>query len=455
LILAAVLAAVWGGRHAGGKLIQTLQTLAANPQTPPPTADQPVNIAEIEAIRHALAEASEVRRRAEADVTASERRLRLAQDAARAGTWEWDVLTNQNYWSAEVFKLYGLEVGGCEPSHEAWRQAVHPVDRERAARIVGEAASKAEAIALEWRVNLPAGEERWLMSRGQPQFDVDGKLASYLGIVMDITERMQAEERLRLWGQAFEQSNFGLVMSDPREQKIIAVNPAFARRRGYQPAELAGMPVSVLFPADRLDEAMKLISQADETGHVTFETEHQSKNGERFPVLVDITSYKDAAGVPTSRIVYSMDITDRKRSEAALRTSERRFHDIVEASADWVWEVDADCRYTYVSESVEAILGFAPDEVIGRTPFDLMPPDEADRVAPAFAAILARKAPFRDLDNINRARTAACYTCRPTARRSSTRKGRWWATAAWTGMSGRRSWPKPGCVRVSNGCACW
>jgi PAS domain S-box-containing protein len=118
--------------------------------------------------------------------------------------------------------------------------------------------------------------------------------------------------------------------------------------------------------------------------------------------LVDITAYKDAAGVPTSRIVYSMDITDRKRSEAALLTSERRFHDIVEASADWVWEIDADCRYTYVSESVEAILGFAPDEVIGRTPFDLMPPDEADRVAPAFAAILARKAPFRDLDNINR-----------------------------------------------------
>lgn len=85
----------------------------------------------------------------------------------------------------------------------------------------------------------------------------------------------------------------------------------------------------------------------------------------------------------------------------ALRASEARFHDIVNASADWVWEVDAAGRYTYASESVEQLLGYTPAEVIGKTPFDFMPPAEAARVGAEFAALVARKAPFRDLDNIN------------------------------------------------------
>ncbi|MCC2868265.1 MAG: PAS domain-containing protein, partial [Candidatus Accumulibacter phosphatis] len=72
-----------------------------------------------------------------------------------------------------------------------------------------------------------------------------------------------------------------------------------------------------------------------------------------------------------------------------------------EASADWVWEVDAQGRYVYVSDSVESLLGYLSTEILGRTPFDLMPADEAARVGAIFAAIAARKEPFRDLDHIS------------------------------------------------------
>ncbi|MCB1940617.1 MAG: PAS domain S-box protein, partial [Candidatus Accumulibacter sp.] len=86
--------------------------------------------------------------------------------------------------------------------------------------------------------------------------------------------------------------------------------------------------------------------------------------------------------------------------ERALRDSERRFRDVADISADWIWEVDTEGRYTYASESVRALLGYAPDGIIGKTAFDLMPPDEALRVGEAFAGIVGREESFRDLYNI-------------------------------------------------------
>jgi PAS domain S-box-containing protein len=134
------------------------------------------------------------RKQVEEALRESERRLRLAQEAAKSGSWEWDLRTNQNYWSEEVWPLYGLTPQSCVPSYEAWRQSIHPEDRARAAAAANEAASHGAELNVEWRVNDPAGRERWLMSRGQPQRGEDGRVERYLGIVVDITERKGAEE---------------------------------------------------------------------------------------------------------------------------------------------------------------------------------------------------------------------------------------------------------------------
>ncbi len=91
----------------------------------------------------------------------------------------------------------------------------------------------------------------------------------------------------------------------------------------------------------------------------------------------------------------------RSREERALRESETRFQDIVEASADWVWEIDSEERYTFASGSVKEVLGYAPAEILGRSPFDLMPPEEAARVGAAFRSLARAREPFRDLDNVN------------------------------------------------------
>jgi PAS domain S-box-containing protein len=79
----------------------------------------------------------------------------------------------------------------------------------------------------------------------------------------------------------------------------------------------------------------------------------------------------------------------------------RRYRDMVEVSPDWIWEVDANGVYTYASPRVTELLGYAPEELIGKTPFDLMPPDEARRVGEIFGRIAAERRPFSALENMN------------------------------------------------------
>lgn len=124
-------------------------------------------------------------------------RLRLALQAADAGLWEWDLRTNANFWSDEVWPLYGLEPHSCEPSYEAWRQTVVPEDRARAEEMMLEAARQGTVLNTEWRVRKRDGSLRWLMSRGQPVRDDAGQIVRYMGIVVDITARKVAELELR------------------------------------------------------------------------------------------------------------------------------------------------------------------------------------------------------------------------------------------------------------------
>jgi PAS domain S-box-containing protein len=120
-------------------------------------------------------------------------RLRLAQDAADCGVWEWDLQTNENIWSDELWRLYGVARNSCKPTYEAWRGIVHPDDREQAEKAVQEAARNGSELNLEFRVRHNDGSERWLMSKGRPFSDVSGG-QRYIGIVMDITGRKQAEQ---------------------------------------------------------------------------------------------------------------------------------------------------------------------------------------------------------------------------------------------------------------------
>ena len=91
----------------------------------------------------------------------------------------------------------------------------------------------------------------------------------------------------------------------------------------------------------------------------------------------------------------------RTSEEKALRGTAERYRSLVETSSDWLWEVDANGRYVYASPSVSEILGYRPEEVVGRTPFDFMPVREAQRMGTIFAEMTAARRAFSVLENVN------------------------------------------------------
>ncbi|QWV98934.1 PAS domain S-box protein [Geomonas nitrogeniifigens] len=115
------------------------------------------------------------------------------------------------------------------------------------------------------------------------------------------------------------------------------------------------------------------------------------------PVLLESAVSKEHR---ECRIVM-LDVSRQKQVEGALRESEKRFKALVEVTSDLVWEVDANGVYTYVSPKVFDLLGYTPEEVVGKTPFDLMPPHEADRLLMIFGELAARQEPFDNLENVN------------------------------------------------------
>jgi PAS domain S-box-containing protein len=261
--------------------------------------------------------------RAEAAVTATlnhlENRARLAMDAAKAGTWEWELNSGRNVWSEEIWGLFGIPPHSCEPSYQSWRESIVPEDRPAIDQALETSVRQGSELNLEWRVASPDEPKRWLMSRGRPLKDDAGRSVRYIGVVFDITERKRTEEGALRWQRLFASSQFGLASADIRTNQFLDVNEAFAVERGYRRDELIGHHVGMVYPPEARAEAASRLEVIDRTGHLVYDTVHQRKNGSRFPVLMEVTLIRDAAGQPASRVAYALDISERKRIEQALQ----------------------------------------------------------------------------------------------------------------------------------------
>ncbi|ARM30354.1 PAS domain S-box protein [Prosthecochloris sp. HL-130-GSB] len=140
------------------------------------------------------------------ELTRSNERLQLIMKKAHAGSWEWDIKTNSNIWSDELWTLYGLDASNHEASYESWLSAIIAEDRLKTEKIVQHASSRGEEFTIEWRVRDHGGSYRWLMSKGTPLKDHTGTISRYIGMVIDITERKTIEEEKLLLEQQVQQS---------------------------------------------------------------------------------------------------------------------------------------------------------------------------------------------------------------------------------------------------------
>ncbi len=180
---------------------------------------------------------------------------------------------------------------------------------------------------------------------------------------------------------------------------IVEASDSFCAMLGYPRDDIIGMNVAdwdAGFSKAELSQFFKKICASPD--RFEFETRHRCKDGN----LIEVEVSAIIVQVDKTPLVYasSRDITKRKQTELALHESQKRFYDIALASADWIWEVDAQSRYTYASDSVFSLLGYHPEELHDKTPFDFMPPDEANRVGETLGKIVATKSSFQNLENI-------------------------------------------------------
>jgi PAS domain S-box-containing protein len=130
--------------------------------------------------------------------------LRFALRAARAGSWEWDLETGETRWSPEYYALYGL-APPIKPSFENWINSIYPADRERVQRELYEQVRSKQEHDIEFRIIRPQQGLRWLSTRGRMLYNDNGEPVRLIGITIDITERKQAEIKLKEMNETLEE----------------------------------------------------------------------------------------------------------------------------------------------------------------------------------------------------------------------------------------------------------
>ncbi|MGB3202517.1 MAG: PAS domain-containing protein [Nodosilinea sp.] len=134
-------------------------------------------------------------RQAEATLRKNEEQLRMAQRAAGAGLWDWNMETNQVTWSEEYYHLYGA-VPELTPSYENWLKFILPIDRDRVEQEVQAAIKQRTDLKTDFRIDHPHGGQRWIMVRGQTFYGVSGTPIRMTGIAINITEQKRFEQAL-------------------------------------------------------------------------------------------------------------------------------------------------------------------------------------------------------------------------------------------------------------------
>ncbi len=180
--------------------------------------------------------------------------------------------------------------------------------------------------------------------------------------------------------------------------RFLNVNQAFTRMLGYSQDELRRRTfLDILHPEDAAAARKNL--GAARPARLKVENRHIRKDGSEMWAAVAVSFVADAAGAPEYFVAMVEDITERKRAERALASSRKRFRDLVDNTSDFIWELDAQMRFTYASESLRKLLGYDPAEVIGKATVDLMPAADREAARAKVEAIAASRQGFAGLEH--------------------------------------------------------
>ncbi|HEY9640703.1 MAG TPA: PAS domain-containing protein, partial [Coleofasciculaceae cyanobacterium] len=323
---------------------------------------------------------------------------RIALSAASMGSWDWNIRTGEEQWSKEVEQIFGLTSGSFGGTYEDFFQYVHPHDRKQVLQAQQRALRQGTDYLPEYRIIRPDGSMRWVTVRGKVLHDAEGKAIRLSGVMMDITERKQAEAAIREREERFRSllANIsGAVyrcahdadwtmefISEPIQAITGYAAEAFLRDQGLSFTEIV-----------LVEDEGRIRSELDRAiaGQHPYILEYRIRHadGSIRWVYEKGQGIFDAEGELICLDGVIFDITDRKHSEERLRLLESVVVNTNDAVVISQSTQPEDLKIVYVNQAFTRMTGYSLDEMIGKSPSvlhgDKTDPAELARVQTAIA----------------------------------------------------------------------
>nr|MDZ8097146.1 PAS domain S-box protein [Nostoc sp. DedSLP01] len=331
------------------------------------------------------------RKQAEEMLRQSEERLRIAQQAANAGVWDWDITSNRVIWSKEYYRLYGLDAAITQASYQNWLFSIIEEDRDRTDRTVRQALEHQIDINVEFRICHPTQGERWLTAIGQTFYDDNNQPIRMTGIALDITNRKRAEADLQKSEERFQL--IAKATNDVIWDCHLPTNQMWWSERlqivfGYQPEQLhynrSGWFERV-HPEDiaRVHTSYQTSLNSDVT---VWTEEYRFCRADNCYADVIDRAYiiRDSAGNPVRVVGAMADISHvydelrlRKRAQRELQQTLQALITVVQASPLPIVVIEPNMTVQLWNSAAEKLFGWSAAEVLGQ-PIPIVPEEKRD-----------------------------------------------------------------------------
>lgn len=304
----------------------------------------------------------------------SEVRFRALVEQSPAAVVEIDLEGRVSYVNRRGRELYGLGLDA--PLGFKWTDLIHPDDR----------AAADSPLELVHRVVSRDGVVRWVEGTSVPIHDEGGRATGRMAVAVDVTRRLEAERganearaRLKLITDSMREAVYGINIRG----ECTFANRACLRLTGFDTLDdLLGKNMhDLIHHTGQAGEPLAAedckIFQAFRKGvGVTVDDEYfWRKDGTRFPI--EYSSYPiTREGVIEGAVVTFTDMTERQRVAAALEESQLQYRRIVETASEGIWVLDAAERTTFVNPAMARVLGYSPNEMVGRHAQEFVAPDQ-------------------------------------------------------------------------------
>lgn len=322
------------------------------------------------------------RQRTQRALQQSEGRLLAAFKAAKMGVWEWDLGTGNITWSDEVHAILGVEKGSYNPTIGSYIKAIQGEDRPLVQGTIVQAIAAKTNYESEYRIlHSQTGSIRWIISKGEVLCDSTGKVVRLIETLTDVTERKQTQAAL-IESEAnlraiFNSSAQSIVLID-RNYRIRDVNKTAQEtvktlwKKTIKPGDFAYEYVS--------NNGLKLFNQSFYHCLQGMPVQLQQKilgdTGTEYWFEINGQPIFDETNHIIGICLSAFNITEQKNAVEALSKSEKRFRSLVQNSSDIITILEADGTIRYQSPSVEKILGYKPQDLIGDNGFHYIHPED-------------------------------------------------------------------------------